>query len=162
MKNAAALQKNSWCKRKKFNETGQALEEKRIRRRCPAFMKGRKAQSSLEGGYSEKKQYPLDLMKEGAYLINVGRGSAIDPDALYQALTEGHLGGCGLDVTEPEPLPEDSPLWDLDHVIITPHVAGNFFLAETFERIVRIAGENLNAWANKKPLKNVVNLKAGY
>lgn len=104
----------------------------------------------------------LDLMKEGAYLINVGRGSAIDPDALYQALTEGHLGGCGLDVTEPEPLPEDSPLWDLDHVIITPHVAGNFFLAETFERIVRIAGENLNAWANKKPLKNVVNLKAGY
>ena len=66
MKNAAALQKNSWGKRKKFNETGQALEEKRIRRRCPAFMKGRKAQSSLEGGYSEKKQYPLDLMKEGA------------------------------------------------------------------------------------------------
>ena len=68
----------------------------------------------------------LRLMKKGAYLINVGRGNAIDPDGLYKALKDGHLGGCGLDVTEPEPLPADSPLWDLENLVITPHVAGIF------------------------------------
>ena len=104
----------------------------------------------------------LGLMKKGAYLINVGRGNAIAPDALYRALISGQLAGCGLDVTEPEPLPAESPLWDLDQMLITPHVAGNFFLSETFERIVRIAGENLKAWANHEPFRNVVDLKAGY
>jgi|SRR5699024_9782727 len=101
-------------------------------------------------------------MKKGAYLVNVGRGNAIAPDALYRALISGQLAGCGLDVTEPEPLPAESPLWDLDQMLITPHVAGNFFLSETFERIVRIAGENLKAWANHEPFRNVVDLKAGY
>jgi len=104
----------------------------------------------------------LRLMKKGAYLINVGRGNAIDPDGLYKALKDGHLGGCGLDVTEPEPLPADSPLWDLENLVITPHVAGNFFLPETFERIVRIAGENLAAWANGTPYRNVVDFTTGY
>ena len=104
----------------------------------------------------------LRLMKKGAYLINVGRGSAIDPKALYTVMKEGYLGGCGLDVTEPEPLPADDPIWDLGNVVITPHVAGNFYLAETFERIVRIAGNNLEAWVNKNALKNVVDFATGY
>ena len=104
----------------------------------------------------------LRLMKKGAYLINVGRGNAIDPAALKAVLKDGHLGGCGLDVTEPEPLPPEDELWAMDNVVITPHVAGNFFLAETFERIVRIAGENLKAWASGEELKNVVDFSAGY
>lgn len=104
----------------------------------------------------------LRLMKKGAYLINVGRGNAIDPKALLKVLKEEHLGGCGLDVTEPEPIPEDDPLWELDNLVITPHVAGNFFLPETFERIVRIAGNNLEAWATGKDLKNVVDFATGY
>ena len=104
----------------------------------------------------------LRLMKKGAYLINVGRGNAIDPDGLYKVLKDGHLGGCGLDVTEPEPLPADSPLWELENFVITPHVAGNFFLPETFERIIRIAGENLAAWANGTPYRNVVDFTTGY
>lgn len=107
----------------------------------------------------EKK---LRLMKKGAYLINVGRGSAIDPKALLKVLKEGFLGGCGLDVTEPEPLPADDPLWDVENLVITPHVAGNFFLRETFERIVRIAGDNLEAWVNKRELNNVVDMVTGY
>ena len=57
--------------------------------------------------------------------------------------------------------PEDE-LWAMDNVVITPHVAGNFFLAETFERIVRIAGENLKAWASGEELKNVVDFSTGY
>ena len=77
----------------------------------------------------------LRLMKKGAYLINVGRGNAIDPAALKAVLKDGHLGGCGLDVTEPEPLPPEDELWAMDNVVITPHVAGNFFLAETFEPV---------------------------
>ena len=101
-------------------------------------------------------------MKKGAYLINVGRGNAIDPDGLYKVLKDGHLGGCGLDVTEPEPLPADSPLWELENLVITPHVAGNFFLPETFERVIRIAGENLAAWANGTPYRNVVDFTTGY
>lgn len=104
----------------------------------------------------------LRLMKQGAYLINVGRGNAIDPKALCTVLKEGRLGGCGLDVTEPEPLPADDPLWDMGNVVITPHVAGNFFLPETLERIVRIAGDNLEAWSQGKELKNVVDFATGY
>lgn len=104
----------------------------------------------------------LRLMKKGSYLINVGRGNAIDPKALYTVLKENYLGGCSLDVTEPEPLPEDDPLWTLDNLVITPHVAGNFFLPETFERIVRIAGTNLAAWINGGEMKNVVDFATGY
>ena len=72
-------------------------------------------------------------MKKGAYLINVGRGTAIDTDALCKVLNSGHLGGCAADVTDPEPLPEDHPLWDAKNMIITPHIAGQYHLKETLE-----------------------------
>ncbi len=62
--------------------------------------------------------------KAGAMIYNVGRGAVIDTEALVAALQSGHLGGAGLDVTEPEPLPADSPLWDLDNVLITSHTSG--------------------------------------
>ncbi|MBR0306475.1 MAG: D-2-hydroxyacid dehydrogenase, partial [Lachnospiraceae bacterium] len=104
----------------------------------------------------------LRLMKKGSYLINVGRGNAIDPKALLTVMQEGHLGGCGLDVTEPEPLPADDPLWACGNVVITPHVAGNFFLQETFERIVRIAGTNMEAWANDGEFTTIVDFATGY
>ena len=83
------------------------------------------------------------------------QGGGNDIPAIYKSHVEG-------EPVEPEPLPAESPLWDLDQMLITPHVAGNFFLSETFERIVRIAGENLKAWANHEPFRNVVDLKAGY
>lgn len=104
----------------------------------------------------------LRLMKKGAYLINDGRGNAIDPVALKKVLKEGYLGGVGLDVTEPEPLPADDELWDMDRVVITPHIAGQFLLPKTFENVVKIAGENLYAFVNGEPLRHVVNRKAGY
>ena len=104
----------------------------------------------------------LRLMKKGSYLINVGRGNAIDPKALLTVMQEGHLGGCGLDVTEPEPLPADDPLWACGNVVITPHVAGNFFLQETFERIVRIAGTNMEAWATDGEFTTIVDFATGY
>ncbi len=104
----------------------------------------------------------LHKMKKGSYLINVGRGNAIDPNALKRVLDEGHLGGAGLDVTEPEPLPAEDSLWDYENVVITPHVAGNFFLQETFERIVRIAGTNAKHYINGEAFEHVVNRNNGY
>ena len=112
----------------------------------------------LPGGdatYHLMDEERIQKMKKGAYLLNAGRGTAIEPAALEKALRDGHLGAAALDVTEPEPLPADSPLWDLDNLILTPHVAGDFFLPETVNRIVRIACENLDAWLEGKPMRNV-------
>ncbi len=88
----------------------------------------------------------LALMKEGAYLINCGRGTAVVLDDLMSALDSGHLAGAALDVTEPEPLPADHPLWDYEQVLLTPHVAGGFHLQQTYEKILEIAGKNLRAY----------------
>lgn len=106
----------------------------------------------------------LRLMKKGAILINVGRGSAIDQDALCKVLEQGHLGGCAVDVTEPEPLPPDHPLWNAPRMVITPHTSGQYHLPETFERIVKIAGENLEKFlaGDTDQMKNVVDFETGY
>lgn len=101
----------------------------------------------------------LKRMKKGSYLINAGRGSAVDCDALDRVLRSGEsLAGCFMDVTNPEPLPADHPLWDAPRAIITPHVAGGFALPETFERIVRIAGENLGKFLSGRTdeMRNVI------
>ena len=104
----------------------------------------------------------LNKMKRGAFLINVGRGNAVDHEALKVALKNGQIAGAGLDVTEPEPLPADDELWNLNNVIITPHIAGHLFLDEARDCIVEIIGKNLNNWLNDKPLINVVNRQLGY
>ena len=101
----------------------------------------------------------LRLMKKGAFLINAGRGNAIDPAALKKVLRDGHLGAAALDVTEPEPLPAGDELWNFDNVLITPHVAGWFFLAKTVDRIVNIAAQNLRAWATGGELIREVDAK---
>ena len=98
----------------------------------------------------------LARIKPGAYLLNVGRGSAVDLAVLRKALDGGVLAGAALDVTEPEPLPADDPLWDYDNVIITPHAAGQLFLPETLNRIIRIAADNLRRYIAGEPLRNVV------
>ena len=88
----------------------------------------------------------FSLMKKSAYLINAGRGNAVKSMDLNQALREGVIAGAALDVTDPEPLPADHPLWDAPRCIITPHIAGKFHLEETFERIVRLTDHNLAAF----------------
>lgn len=98
----------------------------------------------------------LRLMKEGSFLINCGRGSCVDLDALKECLDEHRIAGAALDVTTPEPLPEESPLWDTDRLIITPHVAGKFFLPETLSRVVKIAADNMQAWTDGRPVRNLV------
>ncbi len=107
-------------------------------------------------------QETLQLMKRDAVLINVGRGDAIDTEALCDALESGHLCGAALDVTDPEPLPKDHRLWKIENAVITPHVSGGDSLPETTERIIKICANNIEAYVNGKNLSNVVNLSAGY
>ncbi|MBE6002695.1 MAG: D-2-hydroxyacid dehydrogenase [Lachnospiraceae bacterium] len=106
----------------------------------------------------------LGLMKDTAFLINAGRGNAVDNMALNEALRDGRIGGAALDVTSPEPLPSDHPLWDAPRCIITPHIAGQFFLAKTFRNIVKISGENLKKFLSGDidKMKNIVDTKKGY
>ncbi len=98
----------------------------------------------------------IALMKKGAVLINVGRGNAVDTDALYEAAHNG-LVRAALDVTDPEPLPKEHPIWHERDVLITPHISGFYHLPQTLERIVDIACRNLEAFLSGKPLINVVN-----
>lgn len=102
----------------------------------------------------------LRAMKPTAHLINVGRGGIVDDDALLQALRHGWIAGAGLDVFETEPLPEDSPLWELDNVIITSHYAG--VTPHYHERALRVFRSNLERYLAGLPLRNVVEKTLGY
>ena len=96
----------------------------------------------------------LARCKQGAILLNVGRGSTVDCLALADAVHSGHLFGAALDVTDPEPLPSDHPLWSEPNVIITPHISGRFSLAKTLDNIVEIFIHNLKLYAAGQPVDN--------
>ena len=117
-------------------------------------------------GYSDTKgvigEKELHLMKENTILLNVGRGTAIDSLALAKALQEGTIYGAGLDVTDPEPLLEDHPLWDAPHCIITPHVSGGYALPETLEKILELSIENLERYEKGETLHNIIDFSTGY
>ena len=98
----------------------------------------------------------LAACKPGAYLVNGGRGDLVVQPDLVAALESGHLAGAALDVTVPEPLPKDDPLWDTPNLLITPHVAGGFHLPAVLDNIARIAAENLRRLAAGEPLLNEV------
>lgn len=104
----------------------------------------------------------LALLPESAILVNVGRGSAIDQDALMDALNAGRLAGAALDVMTPEPLPADHPLWTTKNLLITPHVAGNMTLGYTCNKTVSMFCDDLENYAEGRPLKHLVDLKRGY
>jgi phosphoglycerate dehydrogenase-like enzyme len=93
----------------------------------------------------------LALLPRTAWLVNVGRGSTVDEDALVDALRDGGLAGAALDVTRTEPLPVDSPLWDLPNVILTPHAAGGRPLGAA-----ALIAANARALQRGEPLTNVV------
>lgn len=99
-------------------------------------------------------------MKSNAFLVNVGRGPIVKEKDLVKALKKGWIAGAGLDVFEAEPLAESSPLWDLENVIISPHVAG--FTPSYDERVTDLFVENLRRYLAQEPLLNVVNREEGY
>lgn len=106
----------------------------------------------------------LRLMKDDAIFVNGGRGSLIDQEALIKVMSEGKFFGVGLDVTSPEPLPAESPLWKQERLLITPHAAGNSCSLESpLERKIRdFILENTLKWLEGKEPENVIDFSLGY
>ena len=104
----------------------------------------------------------IALLRKDAYLINVGRGSAIDQDALVDALQNRRIAGAALDVMMPEPLPTGHPLWDCPNTILTPHVSGNLSLGLTCELDIEMFLSDLTRYSEGRPLKNFVDRTKGY
>lgn len=102
------------------------------------------------------------LMKKDSVLINVGRGNVLDTDALCDEVENGHLLGACVDVTDPEPISENHRIWDVENIIITPHISGGYHIKETLENILNISIDNLRNFINDKPLKNIVDFSIGY
>jgi phosphoglycerate dehydrogenase-like enzyme len=102
----------------------------------------------------------LRAMKRTAVLINVARGAVVDEDALISTLAAGTIAGAALDVFEEEPLPSTSPLWNLDNVILSPHISGNS--VHYHQKAAALFAENLERYLNKQPLLNRLERKRGY
>ncbi|HAL61781.1 MAG TPA: D-2-hydroxyacid dehydrogenase [Chloroflexi bacterium] len=102
----------------------------------------------------------LKAMKGSAYLVNISRGRVVDEEALIEALKEGWIGGAGLDVFAQEPLPQESELWGLDNVILSPHISAN--TPHYQERFTELFCENLRRYLAGEELLNVVDKKRGY
>ncbi len=130
--------------------------------RARAFARARVVMLILPGtpetvGFVGKRE--LDAM-QGAFLLNAGRGPSMVTEELIAALSDGRVRGAGLDVTDPEPLPDGHPLWSMPNVIITPHYAGVHpgYNEEAFE----VFCGNLARWVRGEPLEHVVDRAAGY
>lgn len=104
----------------------------------------------------------LSLMKKDALLLNVGRGSAVDIEALCDALEAGRLGGAALDVFDPEPLEPGHRVWNMHRVLITPHIAGGLLVRRTREAVFDICIGNLKRFTSGQPLINSVDRASGY
>jgi len=104
----------------------------------------------------------LRLLPGDAFLVNVGRGSAVDQKALERLMRAGHLSGAALDVFEVEPLPPEDSLWSCPRLLITPHCAGNMTLPYTLERIVDLFLADFENYCEGRPLERLVDRKLGY
>jgi len=104
----------------------------------------------------------LACMKPTAILLNVGRGTAVDTEALCDIVKAGGFFAAGLDVVDPEPLPPDHRLWGIENILLTPHISGGFHLADTLNRIVEIWVDNLSRYKEGRPMRSVVDRSLGY
>ena len=102
----------------------------------------------------------LALMKPEAAIVNIARASVVDADALLDALRTERIAGAALDVHDPEPLPADSPFWDLPNAIVTPHRSGS--MDGYFDRAAEFFAENLKRYVRGEPLLNMVGRERGY
>ena len=115
----------------------------------------------LRDGLARQKVESVGASAERkCFVTNIARGPIIDQKALIEALKDGTLQGAALDVTDPEPLPEDSELWDLENVVVTPHISGNGVAYE--DRAFQVLGVNLGRREEGEGLINVVKRERGY
>jgi len=125
--------------------------------RCDAVVVALPATTDTVGLFDAGR---LSRLPAHAVLVNIGRGSVVDTSALVAALDSGRLRGAVVDVTDPEPLPEDSPLWDRPNVIVSPHTAAVTDLED--DRIVDLFGNNLERFVTGRPLHNLIAVQRGY
>ncbi|MGM9627194.1 MAG: D-2-hydroxyacid dehydrogenase [Faecousia sp.] len=104
----------------------------------------------------------IAAMKKTAILLNVGRGSCIDQDALIDALNEGQIAGAALDVFRTEPIPQDDPAWNTKKLLVTPHCSGKMTMQYTRDTLVNTFCENLKRFCEGSPLLHVVDTELGY
>ena len=104
----------------------------------------------------------IECLPSKAFVVNVGRGTAVDQDALIEALNSERIAGAALDVVYPEPLPEDHPLWTARNCIITPHCSGDMGLPYTVDSTVEIFCSNLRRYAAGEPLTHMIASGRGY
>ena len=104
----------------------------------------------------------IALLPGDACVINVGRGTAIEQEPLIEALNSGRIAGAALDVMDPEPLPQDHPLWSAKNLILTPHVSGNMTLGYTCDTNVDMFCRDLRNYAAGRPLEGLVDRARGY
>ena len=104
----------------------------------------------------------IALLPSDAYVINVGRGTAVDQPALMEALNAGKLAGAALAVMVPEPLPKDDPRWETKNLILTPHISGNMTLGYTCDANVALFCANLRSYAAGRPMTGLVDRSRGY
>lgn len=102
----------------------------------------------------------FSMMPAGSYLINVGRGSVVDQEALIRHIESGHLKGVGIDVADPEPIPVDCKLWDFSNVIITPHIGAQS--EHRVPRTIDLFEKNLPRFLDGETLLNLVDKRLGY
>lgn len=104
----------------------------------------------------------IALLPKEAVVVNVGRGTAIDQDALMEALNAGRLAGAALDVVRPEPLPPEHPLWNTKNLLLTPHLSGFMSLGITRDTAVALFCEDFENYIAGRPLKRLVDRRKGY
>ena len=104
----------------------------------------------------------IAMLKQGSFIVNVGRGNCIDQDAVIQALHDGHLAGAALDVFREEPIPADDPAWNTPGLLVTPHCSGKMTMAFTRDTLVDTFCENLKRFYNGQPMLHVVDKTLGY
>ena len=104
----------------------------------------------------------IAAMKKTAILLNVGRGSCIDQDALIEALNEGQIAGAALDVFRTEPIPQNDPAWNTKNLLVTPHCSGKMTMQYTRDTLVNTFCENLKRFCEGSPLLHVVDTELGY
>ncbi len=114
---------------------------------------------SVAGMFDERR---LRLMKRSAILLNVGRGNAVVTEDLIRVMADGHLRAACLDVMDPEPLPEDHPLWTAPRVYITPHISGGYRAGVNYDRVIDTAVRNLTLVLQGKPPIHTVDRTLGY
>ena len=115
--------------------------------------------SVIPGNRDNEGLFTMDVFKAmrfDAVFINVGRGNLYQEEDLIRALKEKFIAGACIDVFAREPLPEDSPLWDIENLVITPHIAGSYHLQDAITRLENLAEENLRRYIKGEPLKNVI------